>query len=135
MAKRNISDAWAMNLLFESDENESDFEIDEEFSDLSSDDSDQEAFDSGSEKQKRDHDISKSDYSDNEVDSSDPRKYINVSANDSEPSKIQFSVGQKVVGPIIPCDCETPLQLFKLFFTDELVTKIVVEPTNMQMTG
>ena len=48
MAKRNISDAVAMNLLFESDENESDFEIDEEFSDLSSDDSDQEAFDSGS---------------------------------------------------------------------------------------
>ena len=78
-------------------------------------------------RQKRDHDVSESDYSDNEVDSSDPREYINVSANDSEPSKIQFSVGQKVVGPIIPCDCETPLQLFKLFFTDELVTKIVVE--------
>ena len=53
MAKRNISDAVAMNLLFESDENESDFEIDEEFSDLSSDDSDQEAFDSGSKRQKR----------------------------------------------------------------------------------
>ena len=86
-----LTDAVAMNLLFESDENESDFEIDEEFSDLSSDDSDQEAFDSGSKRQKRDHDISESDYSDNEVDSSDPREYINVSANDSEPSKIQFS--------------------------------------------
>jgi hypothetical protein len=42
--------------------------------------------------------------------------YKNVTLKDSDPPRLNHSLGQKTNGPQIPVHCVTPLQFFVLFF-------------------
>ena len=57
----------------------------------------------------------------------DHSSWVNVSNQDNYYPNIDFTTGSKVTGPQIPSFCSTPLQFFQLFFTDELIRKIVSE--------
>jgi len=53
--------------------------------------------------------------------------YKNVTLKDSDPPRINHSLGQKTNGPQVPVHCLTPLQFFMLFFTSEMVKKITAK--------
>ena len=57
----------------------------------------------------------------------DHSSWVDVSKQDNYYPNIDFTTGSKVTGPQIPVFCSTPLQFFQLFFTDELIRKIVSE--------
>jgi hypothetical protein len=50
------------------------------------------------------------------------------------PKKINFSIGNRIVGPNIPTNCLEPIDYFQLFFTSSLISKIV-EETNKYATS
>ncbi|XP_053977063.1 piggyBac transposable element-derived protein 4-like [Hylaeus volcanicus] len=52
-----------------------------------------------------------------------------VTSEDINPPKLNFSPGPKNVGPQTPESCVEPIDFFKLFFTDELLSNII-EQTN-----
>lgn len=51
----------------------------------------------------------------------------NVTHRDQPQSKIKFSTGSKIVGPNVPVHCKEPIDFFRLFFTDTILQKIVLE--------
>jgi hypothetical protein len=53
--------------------------------------------------------------------------YKNVTLKDSDPPRVNHSLGQKTKGPQVPVHCVTPLQFFMLFFTPEMIKKITAE--------
>ena len=53
--------------------------------------------------------------------------YKNVTLKDSDPPRLNHSLGQKTIGPQVPVNCVTPLQFFMLFFTSEMIKKITAE--------
>ena len=46
------------------------------------------------------------------------------------PPSIQFISGEKPTGPLISSNIKEPVDFFKLFFTDELVQKIICGTNN-----
>ncbi|CAK9827592.1 PiggyBac transposable element-derived protein 4 [Anthophora retusa] len=50
-----------------------------------------------------------------------------VTYTDQPQSKTNFSTGSKTVGPNVPLNCTEPIDFFRLFFTDTLLEKIVLE--------
>jgi hypothetical protein len=53
----------------------------------------------------------------------------NGTLKDSDPPRLYHSLGQKTNGPQVPVHCVTPLQLFMLFLTSEMI-KIITAETN-----
>lgn len=56
--------------------------------------------------------------------------WLDVTLQDSVPYRINFTSGDKTEGPQIPDNCTKPTDFFKLFFSDELIEKIVEETNN-----
>jgi hypothetical protein len=50
--------------------------------------------------------------------------YKNVTLKDSDPPRLNHSLGQKTNGSQVPVYFVTPLQFFMLFFTSEIINKI-----------
>lgn len=63
----------------------------------------------------------------------------NVSSGSEEiPSTIPFFIGNRIVGPQIGTNIEDPLEIFKLFFTDESIENIVRQTNlyaNLKING
>ncbi|TBU20600.1 transposase IS4 [Hamiltosporidium tvaerminnensis] len=57
----------------------------------------------------------------------DNRPWKDVTIEDNPPKRFDFISGVRNEGPQISVDCTKPLDFFKLFFTDELIEKIVTE--------
>ncbi|TBU06827.1 transposase IS4 [Hamiltosporidium magnivora] len=57
----------------------------------------------------------------------DNRPWKDVTIEDNPPKRFDFISSVRNEGPQIPVDCTKPLDFFKLFFTDELIEKIVTE--------
>jgi hypothetical protein len=53
--------------------------------------------------------------------------YKNVTLKDSDPPRLNYSMGQKTNDPQVPVNCVTPHQFFMLFFTSEMIKKITAE--------
>jgi hypothetical protein len=53
--------------------------------------------------------------------------YKNVTLKDSDPPRLNHSLGQKTNGLQVPVHCVTPLRSFMLFFTPEVIKKITAE--------
>jgi hypothetical protein len=53
--------------------------------------------------------------------------YKNVTLKDSDPPRLNHSLGQKTNNPQVPVHCVTPLQFFMLFFTSEMIKKITAD--------
>jgi hypothetical protein len=51
----------------------------------------------------------------------------NVTLKDSDPPRLNHSLGQKTNGPQVPVNFVTPLQFFMLFFTSEIIKKITAK--------
>lgn len=56
--------------------------------------------------------------------------WVDVTLQDNVPYRIDFTSGDKTKGPQIPDNCTKPTDFLKLFFSDELIEKIV-EKTNI----
>jgi hypothetical protein len=50
-----------------------------------------------------------------------------VTLKDSDPPRLNHSLGHKTNGPQVPVHCVTLLQFFMLFFTSEIIKKITAE--------
>lgn len=57
----------------------------------------------------------------------DPLIWNDVTHDDSYIYDYNFSIGQRNVEPRVPSSCTIPNEYFKLFFTEELIKKIVEE--------
>jgi hypothetical protein len=53
--------------------------------------------------------------------------YKNVTLKDSDPPRLNHSLGQKTNGPQVTVHCVTPLQFFMLCFTSEMIKKFTAE--------
>ena len=61
---------------------------------------------------------------------SDSFEWLSCNGSKKIPSRIQFIAGNTPAGPHVPSDKKEPLDFFKLFFTNELVSEIVIETNN-----
>ena len=68
--------------------------------------------------------------SDDNVYTSTEDDWISITEGVYIPQRINFSFGSKVPGPQISSNTFEPIQIFKLFFTDQLVDEIVKETNN-----
>lgn len=67
-------------------------------------------------------------------DSGESSEWENVTERDSSFQQVKFSVYPKVIGPQISPNIIDPIDIFKLFFTDELVDNIMKETNNYANT-
>jgi Transposase IS4 len=69
--------------------------------------------------------FTESDSEDENGSSTNSANWSILSNNIFQPKNFNFSIGGRRVGPNIPSNCDEPLDYFKLFFTDELISSIV----------
>ncbi|XP_011135111.1 piggyBac transposable element-derived protein 4 isoform X2 [Harpegnathos saltator] len=124
------------NIEFESSSDEYVCELEAELQDLSEDEN---FHDSGEEilavSRRRDLRIIYSSDSEEECSAnaisfltqSDESPWLDVTEEDNYNYNINFSTGGNNTGPHVPSNCTTPLHFFQLFFTDDLIKKIVIE--------
>ena len=67
-------------------------------------------------------------------DSDESSEWENVTERDDIFQQIKFTVSPKVTGPQISPNIIEPIDIFKLFFTDELVDNIIKETNNYANT-
>ena len=95
------------------------------------DNSDKENVSSGSDivinKKRKTVPLPESSSSSEDSDSDNYGPWQDVTIDDNIPKRFDFTSGTKTEGPQIPGNCTKPVDFFKLFFTAELVEKIVEE--------